>query len=361
MNNEILLRNLINNISFKKHYIFINVSVTFILQLIILIFFIFKFNIKYLLNEYLPKSNENENLNNNSNNNPNNLETRPSNSNSNSNPPKKGRDIIKVNEDNLLLVKNKNESNNNTINFDNFKISINKSYRKCYESFNGDDIFVTSNINTNSVINSSQIIANPDNNQSINNEHILKYKKNLKSTHPVCYFLKKYVPFINIFILYDLNIYIIKLSLFLLWLNLLFFFNIIIQYFCKKDNELCDDYINLSFKKLNVYKLTFSPNLSFIFILLLNFLCFTDQNLYKVLINKIKKEKFVKKYRIIFLIYYILVVIFYLLNMFFAYKRYNKCLDQNDQKIDLFHFAIEILISFFIYLLILPFIYFLYL
>ena len=41
--------------------------------------------------------------------------------------------------------------------------------------------------------------------------------------------------------------------------------------------------------------------------------------------------------------------------MYLSYKRYDKCLEQKDQKIDIFHFSIEIVMSIFIYLVILPF------
>ena len=353
MNKEIFLRILKKKLIFKKNYIFIIVSISLIFQLMIFIFFVFKYNLNYLINklsklkEISFKKNQRINM----------LETKESNSllKENSNPPKKNkapRNIFKNKEDNLCIIKNSDELNN-TINFKNIELNINESYRECYESFKGENIFITISIKD-SKNNSSKIISNSDI-DFLNDNEI----ENNKS-HSISNFLKKYVPFINIYIFNDLNIYILKLSLFLFWLNLLFFFNIIFQYLYKNHNYLCEDYNHLSFKKLNVLKLFFSSILSIIFLFFLDLLCFTDYNIYKVLINEINKKKFINYCRIKFSIYYILMLIFYILIMYLSYKRYDKCLEQKDQKIDIFHFSIEIVMSIFIYLVILPFFYFLY-
>ncbi len=269
------------------------------------------------------------------------METKESNEllNENPNPPikikKSPRKIFKDKEDNLCIIKNFNESNY-TINFDNIELNINKSYQKCYESFKGDNIFIT-------------IISDIDNN----------YKENNK-TISLCFFIKKYVPFINIFIFNDLNIYIIKLSLFLFWLNLLIFLNIIFQFIVCGYHNKCNENDSY-YKKLKLVKIFFSSILSIIILFQLDLLCFTDNNLQKVLNNKMKKKKFVKIYKIRFLIYYIFLFIFYILIMCFSYKRYDKSLNyKDDQWKDTKHLINEIIYSIFIYLVILPIPYCLY-
>ncbi len=346
MNKEIILRILRKKIIFKKHYFFIAVSLSFIFQLIILMFFVAKYNINYLLNKYNTNSKEIKKkirkINSSD------LETKESNEllNENPNPPikikKSPRKIFKDKEDNLCIIKNFNESNS-TINFDNIELNINEFYHKCYESFNDDNIFITLNFNTENSNKSSKIISDFDNN----------YKENNK-TNSFCYFIKKYVPFINIFIFNDLNLYIIKLSLFLFWLNLLIFLNIIFD-----DNKFEKyDYKFWIFKQICV------PILSIIILFLLDLLCFTDNNLQKVLNNKMKKKKFVKIYKIRFSIYYIFMFIFYILIMYFSHKRYKNDIDNfvygNDQRKDAQYFGFEILYSIFIYLVILPIPYCLY-
>ena len=323
MNKEIILRILRKKIIFKKHYFFIAVSLSFIFQLIILMFFVAKYNINYFLNKYNTNSKEIKKKI--RKNNSSDLETKESNEllNENPNPPikikKSPRKIFKDKEDNLCIIKNFNESNS-TINFDNIELNINEFYHKCYESFNDDNIFITSKISDN------------DNNHKENNK-----------TNSFCYFIKKYVPFINIFIFNDLNLYIIKLSLFLFWLNLLIFLNIIFD-----DNKFEKyDYKFWIFKQICV------PILSIIILFLLDLLCFTDNNLQKVLNNKMKKKKFVKIYKIRFSIYYIFMFIFYILSMYFSHKRYKNDF-KNDQIDDAKTFCLEISHSIIIYLIILP-------
>ena len=232
---------------FIKHYIFFITLILSIFQIIILILFIFIYDLDFLLNKYRQRKQVLILKKNSAFNSFDFLKTTQSNKllNSSSNPPIRGnvdpRTKIKNNEDinDINVSHHTNIMNNNNLNNNNENNEISEN-----------EISIISNIENNSSINNNNRKHNfhsfiQNNSLLKENENIYyfnkNYKNNLKNKNSVCYFLKKYVPFINIFIFNDLNIYIIKLSLFLFWLNLLIFFNIIFQFIFYGYYNVCED------------------------------------------------------------------------------------------------------------------------
>ena len=358
MNKKIILR-ILKIIDIEDRAIFSFISISVIFQFFIFIVFIYKYNINYLLNIQLQKYEKNKFHKNKTSD----LEIKESNNiiNINTNPPiKNNKDIRKTfkdKENNLCIIKNCNESNS-TVNFDNIELNINKYYLKCYESFKVDNVLITSNNKLDSSNNLGIIKTNSENKElDYNKKKIQKIKK----TFLICNYLKKYVPFINIFILNDLNIYIIKLSLFLIWLNLYFFFTIINEYLIK--------IINKNFfekpQKIIYYILYYSfiIILSIISLFLLQLLCFTHNDLHKFLNKKMDKSQIENKYKINFTIYFIIMFIFHIILICLVYKNYknkNKGKDAITNYYLFFTFSFEIPSSVFIYLVIIPFCLFIY-
>ena len=331
------------------HYTFIAILILYIFQIIILILFITKYNVDYLLYKYRPRKTKSiiTNVTQKKNENFHSFDCPKNSKDINLNPPKKNnkppREMYKKKEDMLLEnveeSKNTKEKNNK---LDNITEKINETYKK-----NKNESNISSNIEkekSNNLIHKTFTInyldssINLTNNLNSENSNLLNYKykynrhfinfKNNEKILTIKYYYIRYVPFISIFYYNDLNIYIIKLSLFIFWLNLHFF-------------------LNICFHK---FLLLFSYLLPIILIFILQLITLTDYNLYNLLNHGRSKEainNFKKKYKLFFMIYFIFIFISFLIEMLTIYYIEEK-------KKDFINLCIYFVISIAIYIIIIP-------
>ena len=197
--------------------------------------------------------------------------------------------------------------------------NINNPNNDNIENPNNDKINDPNNINI-------DINTNNDDENNLPNDSVYKTLKEIKDKKTYFknpwFFLKNQMISFSIFITNDYNIYILKLSLFLFYINLIIYLNNLYNLFA--DNKTCED----DKYEFRIEKFFLSSIIPILLALFLRQLITTQNYIFKIL--EIKKEKslidqFKNIYNKLILIYFLIIFIFLIINMIISIERYNDC------------------------------------
>ena len=342
----------------------------FIIQIVFLILYLCKYNINYLIKKYIRSSLSREYIIIKKNNSfdfqkKSNLLPNPVKMNR---PPRKKKfdneNLIYNNKNNLEKLINACNKKFYKILFENLK---NKKKSTIILSTNSTNSNKSSKINTtyNNFKNKKDFETNEDNSlvNLINGKKKIKSDKRLYYKHDnffldidnvytskknncknILFYLKNKIIIFSIFIINDYNIYILKLSAFLFYLNSIFYINNIYNFF--KDFTPCglDKY---EFKSLKFF---LSSIFSLLITLFLRHFIITQKSLYLVIKKRIGTSQIRFFYSKSIIVYFCLIFIFLIINFIVSIERYDEC--EGKLYYEIYDFLLELLFGLFLNIII---------
>ena len=349
------------------YYYFFEIEIILlIVQIILFILFLKKYDIDYLIKKYKLKRNftnstECKTLNNSNNK----IAERKSSYQKSEilpNPTKKNKpprykiynleSIEKSNYDKMIsILNNLKKKNNQQIFLNNLK-SIEKDKKK-EEKIEKDPIInddIKIDINNDNNINNNENNTNENSNDEkfLLNDSFYQYideiKKDKISFSHLGFYLKNLIVLVSVFIKNDYNIYILKLSLFFFYLNSIIYANNLYNFI--DDIKICEEYSY----KYRFLKLFISSIISLLLFFLLRQLVMTQNSFYRILKEKSSTTHFKNIYNKLIIVYFCIVFIFLIINFIISFERYHDC--KGKLYYELYDFLLEILFGTFLNFLI---------
>jgi hypothetical protein len=341
----------------------------FVIQIVIFIFYLCLYNINYLITKYIRSSKNQEYIIIKKNNSFNiqekdilkkyNLLPNPTKMNR---PPRKKKfdneNLIYNNKDNLIKLINACNKNFYKNLFENLK---NKKKSTIILSTNSTIKSTRINTTFNNFKNKKEFETNESN--SLDN--LIRGKNKIKSDNRLYYnhdnffyeidyvytsknldckvllfYLKNMIIIFSVFIINDYNIYILKLSAFLFYLNSIFYINNIYNFF--KDFTPCE----LDYYEFKAGKFFITTIFSLLIIFFLRHFIITQKSLYLVIKNKIGTKRIRFFYSKSILVYFVLIFIFLIINFIVSIERYDNC--EGKLYYEIYDFLLQLLFGLFL-------------
>ena len=259
--------------------------------------------------------------------------------------------IEKSNYDKMINILNNLKKKSNQKKFLNNLKTVKKDKIKEEEKIdqnpiNNNDINIEINDNNNNNNDIHNDINNIENNTNDNNNdnnflindsffqyiHEIKKNKKISFAHLVFY-LKNLMVLFSIFINNDYNIYILKLSLFIFYINSIIYLNNLYNFI--DDIKTCEQYSY----KFRVFKIIISSIVPLLLFFLLRQLVTTQNSIYRILKDKSLTNNFKNICNKLIIVYFCVIFIFLIINFIISFERYDDC--KGKLYYELYDFLIE--------------------
>ena len=332
-----------------------------IIQIFLFILFLLKYDTDYLIKKYKLKrkfthSTEDKTLNNSYNKNSE-IKNNHQKSEILPNPTKKNKpprnkiynleNIEKSNFDKMVsILNNFKKKDFQQIFLNNLKSVEKKKIEEKNEKkpINNDDIKI--DINNDNNINNNENNTNDNSNDEnfLLNDSFYQYldeiNKNKISFKHLNFYLKNLMVLVSVFINNDYNIYILKLSLFIFYLNSIIYINNLYNFI--DDIKTCEQYSY----KFRIAKFFISSIVPLILFFLLRQLVITQNSFYRILKEKSSTTHFKNIYNKLIIVYFCVVFVFLIINFIISIERYHDC--QGKLYYEIYDFLLEFLFGTFL-------------